>query len=190
MKVIEFVGMARAGKTTQVNLLKSYLESKGFAVTVLTDRERALSLHTPPSEGLAYTLAFFVAAIETYYESLPKADYLLIDRGFYDATVWADVHFKLGDISQEECIALQTTFKPLTKLVYKTFYFKVPINVALARHEKTEHQPVDDVAMNNTWLKALEDSYEENLPTFINSTTIDGMQDPDTVAQKIIQEIE
>lgn len=45
MKVIEFVGMARAGKTTQINLLKSYLESKGFAVTVLTDRERALSLH-------------------------------------------------------------------------------------------------------------------------------------------------
>lgn len=29
MKVIEFLGMARAGKTTQIDRLKTYLESKG-----------------------------------------------------------------------------------------------------------------------------------------------------------------
>jgi len=139
MKIIEFLGMARAGKTTQIDRLKSHLVSKGLRVAVLTDRERAQTLKTSPSEGLAYTLTFFSAAVESYFEHLGKVDYLLIDRGFNDVAVWSDVRFALGEISEEESTALKTVFSRFTKMVDRTFYFKLPVEVGLSRHEETEH---------------------------------------------------
>jgi molybdopterin-guanine dinucleotide biosynthesis protein len=54
MKLVEFIGQARAGKTTQINRLRDFLVAQGKSVAVLTDRERAQSLATPPSESLAY----------------------------------------------------------------------------------------------------------------------------------------
>lgn len=190
MKVIEFVGMARAGKTTQIDRLKTYLESKGHRVAVLTDRERAQSLKTPPSEGLAYTLTFFATVVEAYYAHLNEAGYLLIDRGFNDVAVWSDVRYSFGEISQEERDALKTTFERFKKLVDRTFYFKVPIDIGLTRHEKTEHQAVDEVAMNKKWLEVLENAYEKNQRSFTNVVIVNGVQEADVVEAQIIKVIE
>ena len=189
MKLIEFLGMPRAGKTTQIDRLKFYLESKGFRVALLTDRERAQSLKTPPSEGLAYTLAFFTASVEAYYEHLHKADYLLIDRGFNDVAVWSDVRFALGEISQEERDALKTIFDRFKKLVNKTFYFKVPSEIGLARHEKGEDQAVDRVAMNKKWLDVLQDSYDKNFYAFENVIMIAATEDAAVIERQIVRAI-
>lgn len=80
MKVIEFLGMARAGKTTQINLLKKHLQKQGFKVAVLTDRERASSLATPPTEGLAYTLVFFENAIDVSLDRHTKTKQEAVDE--------------------------------------------------------------------------------------------------------------
>ena len=44
MKLIELVGMPRSGKTTQAELIKKALETRGKSVLLLSDRER-LSAH-------------------------------------------------------------------------------------------------------------------------------------------------
>jgi thymidylate kinase len=190
MKVIEFIGMARAGKTTQIDRLKSHLESQGQRVVVLSDRERAQSLKTPPNEGLAYTLIFFAAAIEAYYTHLNEVDYLLIDRGFNDVAVWSDVRFSFGEISREESDALKIVFERFKQLVDQTIYFKVPIEVGLSRHQNTQHQAVDDVAMNKKWLEVLQSSYEKNLKSFKNVISIDGTQEVNVVEAQVVEAID
>jgi thymidylate kinase len=190
MKIIEFIGMPRAGKTTQMNRLKSHLESRGFRVVLVTDRERALSVKTSPTEGLAYTLVFFTAVIEAYFQYVNAADYLLIDRGCNDVAVWSDVRFAFGEISQQECDALKEAFRRFAQRVDVTCYFQIPIEIACARHENAEHHAVDEVAMDKRWLEVLQDAYRKNLPTFKNVVMIDGTQEPDAIEQQIIKGIE
>lgn len=188
MKIIEFLGMARAGKTTQLNHLQKYLEAKGYRVVVLTDRDRAESLHTPPSESIAYLLTFFSAVIEFVFEHKDTADYLLIDRGFADVAVWADVHVAMGDMTPEECGAVKVSFARFLEMVDMTFFFDVPVDVALERHERgSEHQAVDDLAMNRKWLDVLAESYAKNAASFPGLVCIDGLQDAE-VAGRLVQE--
>lgn len=185
MKVFEFIGMPRAGKTTQIERLKSYLEAQGSKVVVFTDRERAESIKTPPTEGLAYTLVFFTLAVEAYYRYRTDCDYLLIDRGFNDVAVWADVRFASGEISDQEADGLRQTFEKFKKLVDKTFYFDVSMETSLKRHARTEHQAVDDVAMNKVWLGKLQTAYNSNLSLFRNSVIIDGESEVEAIEQAI-----
>ncbi|MFC1787790.1 AAA family ATPase [Patescibacteria group bacterium] len=177
MKVIEFLGMPRSGKTTQIYKLKANLQAKGYQVAHITDRIRARNTKTPPSNGLAYTLAFATQVLEAYYENLTKADYLLVDRGFNDVAVWADVRQECDNLSPDQAKALKTIFQPLTKLVDQTFCFMVPVDMTINRHQGRQHDIVDDVAMNEKWLKCLYVAYKNNMGSFVNLTQIDGTQD-------------
>ncbi|MEK7614981.1 MAG: hypothetical protein AAB431_01195 [Patescibacteria group bacterium] len=189
MYVIEFLGMARAGKTTQIDKLRTFLESKGKRVGILTDRERALTVQTPVSEGLAYTLVFFSLAIDAHEAHKNKVDYLLIDRGFHDVAVWADVRFHLGEISQTERDALKMIFERFLDSVHRTFYFTLPVDVALQRHTQTTQQAVDDVAMNKKWLELLAESYKNNESHFTNVTHLDGACSAEEIHEQIIRSL-
>lgn len=187
MKLIEFIGQARAGKTTQINRLHDFLVSQGKSVAVLTDRERAQSLATPPSEGLAYLLTFFSAVIE-FTCAHRDADYVLVDRGFVDVAVWADVHRAMGDMTSDEADAVKKCFARFAKTVDATFFFTVPVDVALTRHESSgEHHAVDDVAMNRKWLDVLADAYAKNAVESPNYRKIDGLQSADE-AERVIRD--
>ncbi len=190
MKTIEFLGMARAGKTTQINLLKKYLQKQGYKVAVLTDRERASSLATPPTEGLAYTLVFFAAVVEAYYKHKDKVDYLLIDRGIFDVPVWADVRRHFKEISIAENQALKTTFKRFQKFVDGIIYFENAIDLSLDRHTKTKQEAVDEVAMNAPWLKVLANSYKKNSRPKAKFLKINGTWAKDDTHQRIVSFVE
>lgn len=187
MKVIEFLGMARAGKTTQINLLKKHLQKQGFKVAVLTDRERASSLATPPTEGLAYTLVFFAAVVESYYKHKDSADYLLVDRGIYDVPVWADVRRHFKEISRAENEALKNCFKRFTNFVDAVVFFENAIDLSLDRHTKTKHEAVDEVAMNKPWLTTLANSYKNNKRPKGKMIKIDGRDNKRKVYEKIVK---
>ena len=175
MKVIEFLGMPRAGKTTQLRGLETYLKKRGNKVDVLWDRERALELLTPPDQAMAYQLVFFSYVIEEYYKAQKEiVDYFIIDRGFQDALVWADVLHFLGDFTEKEKEANKECFSKLVNFVDKTFYFSLPLDVVMKRHDNAEHEAVDDVAMNMKYMEALEKAYQCNLKPFRNLSTIDG----------------
>ena len=176
MKLIEFVGMPRSGKTTQAELLKKALETRGKTVLMLTDRERMATLSTPPQESLAFALAFYGQLLDTYYRYKDQAEVMIVDRGWSDAAVWADVYREMKTVTEEEAAGLAACYDRFARLSTAVVFMTVAPEIALARHGETLHEQVDDVAMNPEWLAALAASYAKRKKDFTNPLEVDGAQ--------------
>jgi thymidylate kinase len=174
MKLIEFVGMPRSGKSTQAELLRKALETRGKTAIMLGDRERMAQLSVPPQESLAFALAFYGQLLDAYYRYKDQAEYMIVDRGWSDAAVWADVYRELKTVTEAEASALAECFGRFARMGTATICMDVTSDVALQRHGETLHEDVDDVAMNAEWLAALSAAYARRKPGFTNATDIDG----------------
>lgn len=97
MKIISFEGIEGVGKSTQINLLKDYLESKGLTVTVLREPgstitgESIRSILLDSEENLSEEselLLMFAARAQLISEKVldNNVDVILFDR-FYDASI-------------------------------------------------------------------------------------------------------
>lgn len=97
MKIISFEGIEGVGKSTQINLLKDYLESKGLTVTVLREPgstitgETIRSILLDSKENLSEEselLLMFAARAQLISEKVlnNNVDVILFDR-FYDASI-------------------------------------------------------------------------------------------------------
>ena len=97
MKIISFEGIEGVGKSTQINLLKDYLESKGLTVTVLREPgstitgESIRSILLDSKENLSEEselLLMFAARAQLISEKVlnKNVDVILFDR-FYDASI-------------------------------------------------------------------------------------------------------
>ena len=97
MKIISFEGIEGVGKSTQINLLKDYLESKDLAVTVLREPgstitgESIRSILLDSKENLSEEselLLMFAARAQLISEKVltNNVDVILFDR-FYDASI-------------------------------------------------------------------------------------------------------
>jgi dTMP kinase len=97
MKIISFEGIEGVGKSTQINLLKDYLESKGLTVIVLREPgstitgESIRSILLDSKENLSEEselLLMFAARAQLISEKVlnNNVDVILFDR-FYDASI-------------------------------------------------------------------------------------------------------
>lgn len=97
MKIISFEGIEGVGKSTQINLLKDYLESKGLTVTILREPgstitgESIRSILLDSKENLSEEselLLMFAARAQLISEKVlnNNVDVILFDR-FYDASI-------------------------------------------------------------------------------------------------------
>jgi dTMP kinase len=97
MKIISFEGIEGVGKSTQINLLKDYLELKGLTVTVLREPgstitgESIRSILLDSKENLSEEselLLMFAARAQLISEKVlnNNVDVILFDR-FYDASI-------------------------------------------------------------------------------------------------------
>ena len=173
-KVIEFLGQARSGKTTQINLLYEFLIKQGYKVALITDRERLKQVRVPFSEAVPFQLVFHAKVIDYYYKYKDQVDFLLIDRGFVDLVVWVEVLYSLKKVSREERDALTVCWKKLRKLVDLTLYFSVPLNILFERQKNLKKEPVDIVFLNRTWMGSLEKAYAHQKKSFPHLVEIDG----------------
>lgn len=187
-RVIEFLGQARSGKTTQVNLLYKHLTKQGYKVALITDRKRLKQVHVPFSEAVSFQLVFHAKVIDNYYQYKDQVDFLLIDRGLVDLAVWAEVLYSLKKISREERNALTVCWKPLRNLVDITFYFSVPLSLLFERQKNLKKEPVDRVFLNRKWMGALEKSYEHQKKSFPHVVEIDGTKSIEH-AQEVIKRV-
>lgn len=186
MKLIEFVGMPRSGKSTQAGLLKKALDLRGRTAIMLGDRERMARLSVPPQESLAFALAFYGQLLDAYYRYDGQAEVLIVDRGWSDAPVWADVYRALKVVSDGEADALAGCFGRFARLTTAVIDMAVPPEVALARHRATLHEQVDDVAMNPEWLEALAQAYSRRRSGFTNPIGVDGTLPPEEAHARIM----
>lgn len=187
-KVIEFLGQARSGKTTQIHLLYEQLTKQGYKVALISDRERLKQVQVPLaplSNPIAFQLVFHAKVIDDYYRYNGNVDFILIDRGFVDVAVWAEVLFSLKKISTEERKALMVCWKRLRKLVDLTLYFSVPLQVLFERQKNLKKEPVDEVVLNHTWMKALEKAYAHQKKSFPHLVEIDGTESVEYAKEKI-----
>ena len=97
MKIISFEGIEGVGKSTQLRILKDYLESKNFLVDVYREPgstntgEKIRDILLNSSNELsneAELLLMFASRSELIKHKINecKSDYLLLDR-FYDASI-------------------------------------------------------------------------------------------------------
>ena len=190
MNVIELIGMPRSGKSTQAELLKKTLEAAGKTAVLLADREHMARLAVPPQESLAFALAYYGSLLDSYYVYKDKADALIIDRGWNDAAVWADVYRAMKVVSEEEAAALARCFDRYARLATAVVNLQVAPQVTLERHRATLHETIDDVAINPEWLAALKDAYEKRKNQFTNPIEIDGTLPPEEAHARIMAFLE
>ncbi len=190
MKLIEFVGMPRSGKTTQAELLKKTLETQGKSVILLTDREHMARLAVPPQESLAFALSYYGQLLDSYYAHKDKTDFMIIDRGWSDVSVWAEVYRALKTVSEEEADALAECFGRFARLATAVICMRISSETSLERHRATLHERVDEVAMNPEWLAALACAYDARMTEFTNPLALDGTESPEASHARIVSFLE
>jgi len=190
MKLLEFIGTPRAGKTTQIKLLKRYLEKRGLRVKVVTDRFRASHIKTPPNEVIAYKLVFFSKALEDYFRYKDKYDVMIIDRGFYDSIIWFETERRLGHLTPKRADELKKTFFEYTKKVDKIVCLLINPEESQLRHTKTKHMKVDDVGMSKSYLEALRKAYQSYRNQWPNCLYITDQKAPSEIHRTIVGFIE
>ena len=139
LKIVEFAGLPRSGKTTAASGLKRFLESRGWQVYVVKERASLCPItdKVHPDFNLWTTLSFlreFLVARNSGYE------YIIADRGIFDASIWINLFCTEKD-NAEEYRAFQKLSKLdfLTNTVRRTFFFCCKIDLALEREfERTQ----------------------------------------------------
>ena len=190
MKLIEFVGMPRSGKSTQAELLKKALETRGKNVILITDREHMARLTVPPQESLAFALSYYGQLLDTYYSYKDRSEIMIIDRGWSDAAVWADVYRTMKVVTDTEATALADCFARFAGMATAVICMDLAPEASLERHRATLHENVDDVAMNPEWLSTLHAAYTTRKERFTNPLEVDGAQSSEDAHARIMAFLE
>jgi dTMP kinase len=194
---ITFEGIDGAGKTTQINLLKSYLESKNKEVLSIrepgglsfSEKIRAILLDTKTEINSTTELFLFEAARSELTEKiiLPalKENKIVICDRFYDSTSAYQGFgrgLNLDDISYLNKVATQNLVPDLT------FYLDIPISQSLNRNiDKVKDRMESNTLDFITNVKLGFDTLSENYPTRIKRIKAD--ESIDQVHQNIIKHI-
>jgi len=149
-RFISFEGIDYSGKTTQINLLKTHLESKGHEVyvlrepggTAISERIRDLLLDkqhfemSDRAEILLYSAARVQLVTEKIIPLLKKNNYVIADR-YVDSTTAYQGYGRGIDPEIVEMINRAATFDLLPAV---TFYLKITPEAAHMRHEGSQRQ--------------------------------------------------
>jgi len=87
--VIEFAGLPKAGKTTAVNQLYSFLKRCGFGVKVVVERASVCPIRDKRHATFnIWTAATTLAQLLEYTQDPPRPDdpdIVVLDRGLFDS---------------------------------------------------------------------------------------------------------
>ncbi len=103
---IELAGTPRAGKTTAVTALARALMATGLRVATVTERaaECPISDKRHPFFNIWTSCSTLTEVLEAQDRS---ADFVLIDRGLFDAACWMDWYRKMGHLNAAEHRAIE-----------------------------------------------------------------------------------
>lgn len=152
--VLELTGTPKAGKTTSVSTLKSFLKECGFKVYLL--KERAADCPLPMKGHFffnAWTTMTMMAEVLATVDT--DVDIVILDRGFFDALVWLELQDKRGQVTADEKKAFSdfVMLKRWRSLVDVTVVMKVTPEVALVRENQGLIVPRTGSIMNTSALE-------------------------------------
>ncbi|MBU0667109.1 MAG: hypothetical protein ABIC91_03305 [Nanoarchaeota archaeon] len=162
MKVVEFMGMPRAGKSTHKELIETFLKHEKKVLT-RNIYEGARICPIDKNNRFLYNAWSFHNTMNRVIESKEqKFDYLLIDRGVYDHMAFTQALYKKDYITKSQFQAQIKYFKEFKFLEEIALVFLVTPEESL-RRENVNHTYRGRV-MNDSFLSALHESYKEILP--------------------------
>lgn len=104
--VIEFAGTPKAGKTTTLSAVQSFLKRCGFKVEVVVERASVCPIRDKKHANFnIWTASTTLAQILEKTQTPPRADdpdILILDRGLFDAIAWLWMMERLARIRKEE----------------------------------------------------------------------------------------
>lgn len=137
MKVIEFFGMPRAGKTGQINILSSFLRKKGINHYIITDREIDKEITIPLEATFEYHILFCNKILKKLILAKRSRKYkiIILDRGFLDGEAWFNLEYKQKKLSKSEKDTILRYLEALKKYVDISFLMIVDSDVAVTRYK-------------------------------------------------------
>lgn len=161
MKIIEFLGSSRAGKTEQIKKLSKYFTKLNIKHKVITDREIEKEIKVPFEDVFEYNLVFFNKIFERIQEFKTDCEIIILDRGFLDAEAWINTEHQRGKLSDVEMIKFLDYVGLLQKKYLNlAFFMIVEPEITLLRHQKTEeHSSADDYIMNQEYIEHMHKVY-------------------------------
>jgi len=155
MKVVEFFGISRAGKTTQIRDLAAFL-GENYSVSVF---ERP-NINFRDMRGMdEFHNVLLDSMINAYEGALSRGDdFLLYDRGFYDRRVMVAKDQSEGLISDSLKGDLGEKVELYMAEVTHPFLFIIPPSVSIDRMSAQRREGLDNSRLTNG-LKT-RDSYE------------------------------
>ncbi len=134
MKVIEFFGIPRAGKTTQRKKLVQRLQEEGLKYRIFR-KPRKLLEKTRNLEELNFV--YFEAMVQFYERGKQKeVDYLIFDRGLYDRIALITADYKRGEISSSFRTKLISQLESKIEQITHPFLFLVTPEISLQRKKE------------------------------------------------------
>ena len=159
--VIEFSGTPRAGKTSTIRQVKSFLKRYGLNVKVVSEKASVCPIRDKrhPSFNI-WTAATTLAEILELTQDPPLTtdpDIVLLDRGIFDAVTWLSAMEDLERISSstrkatEEFLLAEDWRSKINGVILMT----ASPSDALSREKGFLPAPVDGVIVNNEFLEKM-----------------------------------
>lgn len=140
-KVIEFLGMSRSGKTTQVRMLVEALSASGYSCRVVRRPDESCGESRTPEEWHRFMYEDLCAAHEAY--SRDPTDFLLYDRGFYDRLALLAVDSADGHITGAFRNELTRAIKPRLAHIDFALVFSLHPELSLQRWSRQRAEGLD-----------------------------------------------
>lgn len=192
--LITFEGIDGCGKSTQIEKLKTYLESKGLSVmlcrepggTVLSEKVRSLLLHEDIEMDAVTEMLLFSAArsqliSEKVRPALERGEIVIMDR-FYDSTTayqgYGRQSAATGQIDTLNRLATHDTVPDIT------FYLQISPDVAASRTKSAEKDRMERAG--DGFFKRVADGYNHLAETEERFITIPADRPIDQIHVEII----
>ena len=165
MKVIEFMGMPRTGKSTQFQLVETVLRYQEHKkVRCLYEAVKACPLER--DNRFIYNSWSFHHTVNKLMEARGgDTDFVLVERGVWDHIAFSSALYLNGKITEEQSAAQSKYCEQFGFLEDKVFVFMVDPETSVKREQK--HHRLQGVVINMDFLSCLHKAYEK---------TIDGIK--------------
>jgi thymidylate kinase len=145
--VIEFLGMSRSGKTTQVQLLASVLKDAGYSCTVVGSLTKSFQESETLEQWHILMYEYLCAAQEAHFRD--STDYLIYDRGFYDRLALLIADYAGGHVSETFRDELAGAIIPRLNHVDFAFVFLLSPELSLARWSRQRAEGLDRSSLDS-----------------------------------------
>lgn len=195
--LISFEGIDGCGKSTQIELLKTYFKKvkTPFSIfrepggTEISEKIRNLLLHETDEMNSVTELLLFSAArsqlvSEEISPRLKKGEIVILDRFYDSTTAYQGYGRKSAELSQIETLNSLATHQTVPDI---TFYLRIDPETASKRTDGGEKDRME--RSGDDFFKDVCDGYDE-LSKQERFEIIDATQSPEIIHQQILKRVE